>query len=130
MDKVVNKKPVDVIYIEVPSPQQSKEAFIQLESKLPSLKGRKFYGIAFSDKYFVAVEIHDEQEPKKYGLPTYIIPGGKYAKTEVKDYMQNLHKIPTTFEKLEKEYPRDETRPAIEFYERGDKLICLLPLKS
>ncbi|MBW1709055.1 MAG: hypothetical protein JRJ73_04120 [Deltaproteobacteria bacterium] len=34
-----------------PIPEQAPEAFRELEAKLPSLKGRKFYGVEFAGEY-------------------------------------------------------------------------------
>ena len=65
-------------------------AFSVLESKLPTLKGRKFYG-TFEDttqgeEYYACVAMIDTDDPEKMQLGTAVIPGGNYARRKVVDW--------------------------------------------
>lgn len=110
----------------------SAKAFLKLESKLPSLKKRKFYGVLIGKpdegEYRSCVAIVDGDDPRKMGLSTWTIPGGKYAREKIKDWEQNLDKLPVVFNKMVKENKLDSSRPTVEFYRSQKELICLLPI--
>jgi len=115
------------------SPNGAKGAaktFTRLEN-IVGLRGRKFYGALNSQtgEYRVCAQIEANDNPDKHGLKIFTIPGGIYARTKIKNYMQNTHKIAPMFEKLKKEFNHDPKRPSIEFYRSGTQLICLLPIK-
>jgi len=111
----------------------SKQAFSILESRLPTLKQRKFYGVLFGEpetgEYRACVKITEQDNPEAMGLDTWIIPGGKYAKRKIKDWWKNIKEIGLTFEEMSKEYEVDFSRPSIEFYRSQKELIALLPIK-
>ena len=55
-------------------------AFNLLESKLPTIKGRKFYGTfqptPDGEEYYACVVRIDSDDPEKMQLETGVIPGG------------------------------------------------------
>jgi hypothetical protein len=104
------------------------EAWSTLESKLPSLKGRKFYGAYHDNVYRACVAIIDEKEAETFGLPTWTIPGGKYAREKVADYRSRVEVIAETFEAMAKECSADRSRPEVEFYKSQSEIILLLPI--
>lgn len=110
-----------------------RKAFDKLESKLSTLKGRKFYGLVFgippNDEYRACVETEDENESSRLNLNTYIIPGGKFIQERIKNWNDNLHLIGETFQKLAHQYQVDNTRPSVEFYRSMRDMLITLPIK-
>ena len=106
--------------------------FIDLESRLDTLQGRKFYG-AFNDMdgiYQACVVIQEGDDPASLGLKVGVIAGGLYARAKVMDWVENVKKIGEQFDQLAEEYNNriDNTRPSVEFYRRHNEVICLLPI--
>ena len=104
------------------------EAWSTLESKLPSLKGRKFYGAYHDEVYRACVAIIDEKEAETFGLPTWTIPEGRYVRERVADYRSRVEIIAETFEAMAKECGADRSRPEVEFYKSQSEIILLLPI--
>ncbi len=79
-------------------------AYELLESRLPSLKGRKFYGTfqfkPDGEEYYVCVARVDSDDPGKMQLETGVIPGGWYARSRLMDWEKNLSKLPSLFEEM------------------------------
>lgn len=113
--------------------QGSKEAFDRLESKLPTLKGRKFYGLVFgappNDKYWAGVVLTDGDSPKELGFEIGVIPGGKYVQERVNNWHVSTRLIGETFQKLSKQYEVDFSRPSVEFYRSMRDMLVRLPIK-
>lgn len=106
-------------------------AFERLESALPSLRGRKFYGFydATSDEYTACVGLRREDDPPAYGLDVRTIPGGRYARCRLRGEPDEIYpRIGPSFEELAASAPLDRTRPWIEFYRRRDEVVLLLPV--
>jgi hypothetical protein len=106
------------------------QAFKTLESKLPTLKGRRFFGTfnPFMGEYRACVQAVEGENAESMGLETWTIPGGKYAKQKVPDWNSKLHELPRIFDDLAKGQSVDKTRPSIEHYRSQDELIIYLPL--
>src|SRR5688572_17326882 len=111
----------------------ARDAFNKLEGKLPSLKGRKFYGIFQPEtgEYRACVAIESGDDPNRMGLATGVIPGGLYFREKLKNWMNRIDEIGKTFMAMtEREKPRvDHSRPSIEFYRSQDELVLLLPIR-
>lgn len=108
-------------------------AFLDLESRLSTLKGRKFFGVIIGvfprEKYRACVKITDEDNPKLMGPEVWTIPGGRYARVKIKDWQRNLKKIGAAFESMAKECEVDSQRPFVEFYRSLKEVILFLPIK-
>jgi hypothetical protein len=95
-------------------------AFNLLESKLPILKGRKFYGTfqpkPDGEEYFACVARIDSDDPEKMQLETGVIPGGLYVRQKLMDWEKNLSKLPGLFEEMARTHDTDPKRPSLEFY--------------
>ncbi len=116
-------------------------AFALLESRLPSLKGRKFYG-AFrmlpngEEEYYACVAAVDGDDPEVMRLESGLIPGGKYAKRKVTGWERVIRegRLPAVFrefvESLEPHVDHDEVRPSLEFYRSRDELLLFMPMKQ
>ena len=127
----VSIDPIKVMYVEAKGGLSGVgEAWSSLESKLPSLRKRKFYGTYNSDQevYRACTAITDEKEPEKLGLSTWTIPGGKFVREKVVDYASRVEIIGETFESMAQEYDMDPHRPGIEFYRSQRETILLLPI--
>jgi hypothetical protein len=61
-----------------------------LESKLPSLKGRNFYGafrlLEDGEEYFACVERVADDDPTGMGLDVGVLPGGLYIRRKLNDW--------------------------------------------
>ena len=113
--------------------KDGKKAFAKLESKLSSIKRRKFYGVLEGTPengiFRACVEIMNTDKPKQLGLETWTIPGGKYVRGKIKNWWDNLHQIKPTFNEMKKECIYDSSKPTIEFYYRENILYLYLPIK-
>ena len=122
---------IPVMFVVSPSGVQGAgRAFDSLEARLPSLKGRKFYGTLLNGEYRSCVALEAQDAPAAMGLDTWIIPGGAYARRKLTDWTERLPEIGTTFGAMAAEYPRDPTRPNIEFYRSQKELLLLMPVTS
>lgn len=119
--------PIKVMYIEVASPAESKDAFNALESRFESLKGRKFYGVAFAEKYWAAVKMEPKDDPVKLNLQIGEIPGGEYTKEIIPDWVEHVSEIKSTFDRMAEGTERDATRPAVEYYRSQKELQLWMP---
>ena len=109
-------------------------AFSLLESKLPTLKGRKFYGtFQFTpdgEDYYACVVRIDTDDPEKMQLETGKIPGGWYARSKLMDWEKNLSKLPSLFEEMAGTHDVDPKRPSLEFYRSQAEMHLFLPVRS
>lgn len=132
---VIDKNDVIVMGVETTEGVKGAvEAFKKLESKLPTLKKRRFYGVLFGNPnagfYRACVELTKQDDPNLMGLERWTIPGGKYARAKIKNWEENTSLIGPTFSEMAKKYRLDETRPAIEFYRSQEELILFSPIKD
>ena len=115
-------------------PDEIKAAWHKLESKLPTLKGRKFYGLMYDEPsgpaYYAGVEPVSADEATALGFPTLILQAGKYARVKLKDWTKHTEEIPRIFDELASAVPRDPSRPAIEFYRSQSELHLLIPVAN
>jgi hypothetical protein len=109
-------------------------AFNVLESKLPTLKGRKFYGtfqfVPDGEEYYACVARIDSDVPAKMQLETGTIPGGWYAKTKLMDWQKDVSKIAGLFEEMGRTHDYDRNRPSVEFYRSQTEAQLFLPVRS
>lgn len=110
-----------------------KAAFDLLESRLGTLKGRKFYGsfrvTPTGEEYFACVARADTDEPEKLGLESGTIPGGWYARRKLVDWESHLAELPKLFDVLAQGQEVDPSRPSLEFYRSRSELHLLLPVR-
>ena len=123
---------IKVLYVESENGiAGSHEAFDRLEKPLPTLRGRKFYGTYDSENgiYRACVKLEIETDkPKEWGLKITNIPGGKYVKDKIKNWVGKENLIGEVFTKLSKSHRTDKGRPSIEFYRSQRELILYLPV--
>jgi Integron-associated effector binding protein len=128
---VVERPLVRVMYLtEVPDePGEIKQAWEELEDRVGSLRGRKFFGVFDGGTYRACVQLKEEDDPVREGFRTSVLPGGKYIRARLRgdDPDRLYQRIPDTFSAMESETTRDLTRPGIEHYRRLDEVDLLLP---
>ena len=126
-----------VLYVKTSDiPSGVPKAFEKLESHLPTLKGRKFYGAFFynqgNPEYWACVEIKEGDNLNNPELEIGMLPAGKYATRKLKNWSVEKEipkKIVGTFEEMSREFEVDREMPEIEFYRSQSELIVMLPIK-
>jgi hypothetical protein len=110
-------------------------AMHELESKLASLKGRRFYGafrlLPEGEEYFACVERLPGDDPERLGLDVGHLPGGWYARRKVLDWEEVIRagKLGEIFDDMIRLHGSDGTRPSLEFYRSTRELHLLLPIR-
>lgn len=128
---VVTLDDVKVMYVaSANGPRGAGEAFDSLEARLPSLKGRKFYGTLLHGEYRACVAIEAQDAPAAMGLETWVIPGGAYARRKLEGWSERLSEIGETFRAMAAEFPPDPARPNIEFYRSQKELLLFMAVAS
>ncbi|MBE0431254.1 MAG: GyrI-like domain-containing protein [Dehalococcoidia bacterium] len=111
-----------------------KGAWDTLESRLASLKGRKFYGLTLCEgpqlAYFAGVVPVSDEEVSSLGLPTMIIKGGKYARAKLFDWSDHTDEIGKVFDELMREFRMDPNGHSVEYYRSQSELHLLIPLAT
>jgi len=113
-------------------PAGIKAAWDRLESKLPSLKGRRFYGLAVCEgsqvAYFAGVQPVSDEEVASLGLPTMMTKGGKYARVKLFDWQNHTDKIDEIIDQLMQDFQMDPNGAGVEYYRSQSELHLLMPL--
>jgi len=113
-------------------PSGIKTAWDRLESRLSSLKGRRFYAASRYEgsqmAYFVGVEPVSDEEIAALGLPTMTVKGGKYARAKLLDWPNHTDKIGQIFSELTRDFPMAPDGWALEYYRSQSELHLLIPL--
>ena len=109
-------------------------AFSFLESKLPSLKGRKFYGTfrvtPDGEEYYACVARTESEDPGVMGLEGGTIAGGWYARRKLMDWEKKLSLLPALFMELARAVEVDPSRVSIEYYRSRSELHLLVPVRA
>ena len=109
-------------------------AFNLLESKLLTLKGRKFYGtFQFTpdgEEYYACVVRIDSDDPERMQLETGVIPGGWYVRSKLSDWEKKIAQLPSLFEEMARTHDVDPKRPSLEFYRSQAELQLFLPVRN
>lgn len=132
-DTIVVIEQIAVMYIAgkqgEPIADQAPVAFEQLEAKLDSLKGKKFYGVILDDEYRACVAIDQNSKTSTLPFPIWSIPGGKYVRRKIPNWEENLTMIGKTFDELCQRPDFDPSRPLIEYYRSQKELLLMVPVK-
>lgn len=114
-------------------PDDVQDAFQQIESKLQTLRGRRFYGVTFRRpeglEYFAGLVPESGEEPRQLGLPTLEIPAGSWARTRLQGWADKIDQIPALVEALVEEYGFDRSRPVMEYYRSSREMDVLVPVR-
>jgi len=135
VDTIVDRPQIEVLRVRADMKGKGpKAAFDALESKLPSLKGRKFFGtfrmLDDGEEYYACVERFPTDNPAALGLEAGTIPGGKYVRRRVWNWESVVAagKMKEISEEFARGYALDPDRPSIEFYRSMKELHILLPV--
>lgn len=131
---ITELSPIKVMYVESQNgTQDASLTFNKLEKPLPTLRGRKFYGLFDPDKniYYACVQLEiSSDRPRQWGFRIMDLPGGKFVQNKIKNWSGKEYLIGETFRKMMKENSFDAERLPIEFYKSQRELILYLPIKS
>jgi hypothetical protein len=109
-------------------------AMAQLESRLPTLKGRKFYAYFTAkpegEEYFASVARIDTDDPESMRLEPGVIPGGWYARRRLPDWEKDLTQMARLFEEMNQSNEVDPARPSIEFYRSQAEMLLFVPVRG
>jgi len=111
-------------------------AMAALESKLPTLKGRKFYGVfrltPEGEEYFACVGRTDSDDPSAMGVDTGEIPGGWYARRRIRDWEKDIAQLAVQFKEMVRVLGTtvDPDRPEVEFYRSQAEMFVYVPIRS
>jgi hypothetical protein len=107
-------------------------AWDKLESKLSSLKGRKFYGVVLREGsesvYYAGMVPVSDAEVTSLGFPIMMIKGGKYARAKLFDWPNHRERIGEIFDELMRDFEKDPNGTEIEYYRSQSELHLLIPL--
>jgi hypothetical protein len=110
------------------------KAFELLEAKLPTLKGRKFYGcfraMTEVEEYYACVGRIESDDPDRMQLEAGVIPGGWYVREKLMDWEKNIPEIGRRFREMERGNEVDSSRPSIEFYRSRGEVLLFLPVRK
>jgi hypothetical protein len=109
-----------------------------LESRLPTLKGRRFYGIfrvlPDGEEYYASVVRIDTDDPNGMHLETGVIPGGRYARRKIMNWETIIRdgQLPRLMEDFASAHSHevDSRRFTLEFYRSQAELLLFLPVKA
>jgi hypothetical protein len=126
-----NLDPMSVMSVKaVGGTKGAKAAFDLLESKLPSLRGRRFYGTynPWTEEYRACVVKIQGEDASRMGLEEWTIPGGAYLTRKVEDWPSKMQQLPQLFDELASGQDVDRSRPSLEYYRSGQELLIYLPV--
>lgn len=136
MEKHVIKKDIKVFCVTASSfPDGVMAAHQQLHAVLPSVAGRKFFGISRPNAkgvivYKAAVEESKAGEAKKYGLESFTIPKGEYISELLAGWRKDETIIGNTFQKLLADPRIDQNGFCLEEYLAEDEMRCMVRINS
>ena len=125
---IVRLAPLDVLFVcvggggDIDCPGA---AFKALEGRLPSLRGRRFYGTWKDGEYRACVARQDGDDPAAMGVEPATLSGGAYARRRLEG---GYDRIKPTFCEMAGMVATDPTRPEIEYYRRSDEVLLFLPV--
>jgi len=135
MDSYVEREPISVLRVKADMHGKGpSEAFRILEGKLPTLRGRKFYGafriLEGGEEYYACVERLPGEDAMAMGVEEATIPGGLYIRRKLMNWQSvvDAGKLPEVSKDMVQSYPLDRSRPELEFYRSREELHLLLPV--
>jgi hypothetical protein len=107
-----------------------------LESKIPTLKGRKFYGIfrvrSDGEEYYACVTRVETDDPLTMGLEAEVIPGGRFARRRILNWEAIIRdgQLPRLSQEFVSAHAHeaDPNRFTLEFYRSQAELLLLVPV--
>lgn len=117
------------------------ETFTRMENKLPTLKGRKFYGLFREENggetYLTCIGLEEGDDPEELEFFRFSVPSGKYDRERLDDWEKkwdgtSIEGLPELFDILMRRNKGnvDGEKFAVEYYRSQKELIAMLPLKE
>ncbi len=129
---VVERDDVAVLCLRVDDElPEIQRAWPELERRVGSLRGRRFYGAADADEgwYRACVAMREGDDPDELGLELWTLPGGRYLRTRLRGEPPAVYEsIGPTFEQMASLAAADPARPWIEDYRRHNLIDLLMPV--
>ncbi|MEZ0275319.1 MAG: hypothetical protein ACAH88_10480 [Roseimicrobium sp.] len=114
-------------------PGDTSGAFQVLESRLPTLKGRKMYGLVYGTanglEYYAGLVPESEAEEQDFGMPIIEVPAGPCARRKLENWMEHTDQIGMIFDEMITQYGMDRSRPTMEYYRSAQELHLLVPIE-
>lgn len=132
-DRIVTLDDVEVAYVEADGgPAGARAAFDRLESHLPSMRGRRFYGVCSERAgwYRACVAVRPEDTPVSLPLTRWTLPGGVYLRRRLDGWTERVEQIGPSFDAMAESASPDPTRPTIEHYRSRETLLLYLPVTT
>ena len=131
-DTLVESFSIEAMYVagdpSEPIPVQAPKVFQELEASLPTLRGRKFYGLVEDGEYRACVELSADHDASTLPFPTLTIPGGRYVHRRMPDWEKHPQAIGEAVDELCTRADYDPSRPVIEFYRSHNELVIRVPV--
>lgn len=130
---IINQPDIELVVCRAKEfPAGIKDSWERLESKLASLKGRKFYGLTYFEEgqlvYYAGLQPMSHEEIQVLGFPTMMLKGGKYARVKLMDWNSHADEIGPIFDELMETYKKDPSGPTVEFYRSHTELHLMIPI--
>ena len=129
---IVERESVHVLFLRAADEQEAiTRAWAELEDRLGSLRGRRFYGVLdpVRHEYRACVQVQSGDDAEELDVEVGVLPGGRYARVRLEGEPPAVYaSIAPTFEMLARRGDRDPARPEIEFYRRRNLIELLLPI--
>lgn len=123
----IHLEDVEVLYLPAAGGVAGAAAAMErVEATLPTLRGRKFYGVCYDpdDDFRACVAAGKDDDAAALGLKRGVIPGGWYARAKV----SAPGEIADAFAALRVEHHWDDRRPSIEFYRSQREILLYWPI--
>lgn len=116
-------------------PDGVQQAWQDLHKRLPSTKGRNFYGISHGTAngkivYTACVEEIYDGEGEAYGCKPFTLPQGEYMGEAIPDFMHQIEKIGAVFQALLARDDYDPNGVCVEQYLNETDVVCMLKRKG
>src|SRR5436190_134301 len=108
--------------------EQAPAAFDKLEAKLETLKRRHFYGVVVDGEYRACVALQPDDDTERLAHPTWVIPGGKFARRKLADWEQHRDEIGPAMMEMRGRSDFDASRHCIEYYRSRRELLLMAPI--
>jgi hypothetical protein len=113
-------------------PEGAPAAFEKVESRLPSLRGRKLYGVVFGGangiEYYAGAARLDADEGERLGLPLLTVAAGTWARAKLVRWQERRDEIGSLVDRVIADAGIDSSRPVLEYYKTASELHVLVPV--
>lgn len=99
---------------------------------LPSLPGRKLYGVVYTRpegvERYAGVEPEDDAESERLGLSVLTVPAGPYARANLMHWEEHRGDIGPMVDQMIESVDHDPSRPVLEYHRTSFELQLLVPV--